>query len=157
LATDRTKALLLEHEQFAQLDVDEQRRRIAEYIADWYDPDCKLNTVDNVRFSQRLRSHAVKACIGPGPALEIILPQARRHYETGVFEREASRIREEDRRQPEDIPVGASFTDTRVSEAVPVTASDTAVVSTIVDEMVPTETLPSPAPSRPRSRSNRVK
>ena len=39
MATDRTKALLLEHEQFAQLDVDEQRRRIAEYIADWYDPD----------------------------------------------------------------------------------------------------------------------
>jgi hypothetical protein len=104
MATDRTKALLLEHEQFAQLDVDEQRRRIAEYIADWYDPDCKLNTVDNVRFSQRLRSHAVKACISPGQALEIILPQARKGYEAAVYRREEARILAEDRQEEPITP-----------------------------------------------------
>ena len=96
MASERTKALLLEHEAFAELDVADQRARIVEYVADWYNPEHKLNTVDNVRFTQRLRTHAAKACISPGEALEIILPAARKQHATSVYEAEARRIEEED-------------------------------------------------------------
>ena len=97
MATERCIELLLESKDFGALDTDDQANRLARFMSDWFDPDHKLDTVDHVRLTARLRTHASKMKISAGEVMEILLPVARRLHAQSVYEREAARIRDEDR------------------------------------------------------------
>lgn len=103
MASQRCLSILLDSKDFGELGVADQRERLTRFVADWYDPEHRLNTVDNVRFTQRLRAHAAKACISPGEALEIILPAARKQHATSVYEAEAQRIQAEDQQTEQGV------------------------------------------------------
>jgi hypothetical protein len=97
MASESCLATLLESKDFGALDTDDQANRLARFMSDWFDPDHKLDTVDHVRLTARLRTHASKMKISAGEVMEILLPVARRLHAQSVYEREAARIRDEDR------------------------------------------------------------
>jgi hypothetical protein len=101
MASESCLATLLESKDFGALDTDDQANRLARFMSDWFDPDHKLDTVDHVRLTARLRTHASKMKISAGEVMEILLPVARRLHAQSVYEREAARIRDEDRRAEE--------------------------------------------------------
>jgi len=83
MATQKTKDTLLESKEWGQLEVSEMRLRLATFIADWYDLAQRLDTVNNVRFTARLRTYSAKSGVSAGELLEILLPVARAIYEQG--------------------------------------------------------------------------
>ena len=110
-------------ETFGALDTNAQANRLAHFMADWFDPDHKLDTVDHVRLTARLRAHVSQMKISAGEVMEILLPVVRRIYAQAVYEREAARIRDEDRRAQEVIEAKAEDTpteDTPVDDTRPV-------------------------------------
>lgn len=107
-ATERTITLLLGPDAFAKLDAAEQRARLAEYVVDWYRPEHDLPTVDNIRFTQRLRTYARKAGRSPGAAMETILASARQLYEAAVPEADNTGARAIQAQSPEPEPATTS-------------------------------------------------
>jgi hypothetical protein len=96
MATEKTLRILMESREFGALDAAAQRDRLVQFIADWFDPGHKLDTVDHVRLTARLRTHAAKSQISVGEVMEIILPSARRLHAQSVIEAERDRIMAED-------------------------------------------------------------
>jgi hypothetical protein len=101
MATDRCIELLLSAPDFGALSTQDQANRLARFMADWFDLNHKLDTVDHVRFTARLRTHASKMKISAGETMELLLPTARRLHAQAVVEQEATRIFDEDRRAAE--------------------------------------------------------
>ena len=83
MATQRTLDTLLESKEFGALEASEMRTRLATYLSDWFDINQKLDTVDNVRFTARMRTYAVKSGVSAGELMEILLPVAKAMYEQG--------------------------------------------------------------------------
>ena len=135
MATQEIKDLLLEAGPFARLSATEQRTRLVRYYEPWFTPGWKPDTVNNIRCTQRLVTHARSMATSVGVVLQAILLEAsgiepRAHGLLGVEVAAA------------DQPV----------EDTPVT------VQAIQSEPEPTaDAPPPPAPSRSRSRPNRVK
>ena len=105
------------------VDTNAQANRLAHFMSDWFNQDHKLDTVDHVRLTARLRTHASKMKISAGEVMEILLPVVRRLHAQSVYEREAARIRDEDRRAQEVIEAKAEDTpaeDTPVDDTQPV-------------------------------------
>ena len=98
MATDFCLEVLLDSKDFAALAVEDQRDRLVRFCARWFDPGHKLDTVDHVRLTARLRQHSSKAKVSVGEVIEMILPSARRLHAQEVVEREAARIKAEDER-----------------------------------------------------------
>ena len=96
MASQRCRTILIDSKEFGALDVAAQRERLTHFIADWFDPGHRPDTVDHVRFTARLRTHAVQSKISVGEVMEIILPAARKQHATAVYDAEAARIREKD-------------------------------------------------------------
>ena len=131
MATERCIELLLESKDFGALDTDDQANRLAHFMSDWFNQDHKLDTVDHVRLTARLRTHASKMRISAGEVMEILLPIARKLHAQSVYEREPARIRDEDRRaqeisaaqcvstQPPRLPFGDTQAQARGHPQVP--------------------------------------
>ena len=83
--------ILLESKEWGQLEVAEMRLRLATFISDWFDPAQRLDTVNNVRFTARLRTYSAKSGVSAGELMELLLPVAR-----AIYEKSAAAIRDED-------------------------------------------------------------
>lgn len=99
--------ILLESKEWGQLEVAEMRLRLATFISDWFDPAQRLDTVNNVRFTARLRTYSAKSGVSAGELMELLLPVAR-----AIYEKSAAAIRDEDQAstlvvepEPEPQPV----------------------------------------------------
>ena len=84
MASESCLATLLESKDFGALDTDDQANRLARFMSDWFDPDHKLDTVDHVRLTARLRTHASKMKISAGEVMEILLPVAQAPRAVGI-------------------------------------------------------------------------
>ena len=83
MATPRTIEILLESKEGGQLELSEMRLRLATWLADWFDPTQKLDTVNNVRFTARLRTYSARSGASAGELMQILLGVARAIYEQG--------------------------------------------------------------------------
>jgi len=167
LATQAIKDLLLEAGPFARLSAMEQRTRLVMYYQPWFLGDFKIDTVNNIRSVQRLTTHAKLMGLAVGVVLQAILEEASGRSPAPAVEPVTRGL---EIRQGDLVSVGRpTNTDTDV-EVGPVSISQVGLrgsadtyVSDHPDEGQgdPAEPVaaaaPPPAPSRPRSRSNRVK
>jgi hypothetical protein len=76
MATQEIKELLLEAGPFARLSATEQRTRLVTYYQSWFRSDFKIDTVNNIRASQRITSHARSMALPVGVVLQAILLEA---------------------------------------------------------------------------------
>ena len=115
MATQEIKDLLLEAGPFARLGATEQRTRLVTYYQSWFLSDYRIDTVNNIRASQRLTTHAKLMALPVGVVLQAILLEASgiEPSSHGLLDVEPSPIvgSQEDRIQrdqqrPGDNPVG---------------------------------------------------
>lgn len=155
MATERCIELLLESKDFGALDTNAQANRLAHFMSDWFNQDHKLDTVDHVRLTARLRTHASKMRISAGEVMEILLPIARKLHAQSVYEQAAARLRDEDQSALE--PVYISHPDASNEpveenvEATPVEA--TPVEATHMDTPEPAQEPVHVRQTRSRSRA----
>jgi hypothetical protein len=76
MATQEIKDLLLEAGPFARLSATEQRTRLVRYYEPWFTPGWKPDTVNNIRCTQRLVTHARSMAVSVGVVLQAILLEA---------------------------------------------------------------------------------
>ena len=76
MATQEIKDLLLEAGPFARLSATEQRNRLVRYYQPWFTPGWKPDTVNNIRCTQRLVTHAKLMGTPVGVVLQAILLEA---------------------------------------------------------------------------------
>ena len=81
MATSRCKELLGEFGEFGSLTADDQAARLAQFMSAWYSKDHKLDTIDGVRLSQRLRSYASRLGGTVGDLMMGLLQEARAIHE----------------------------------------------------------------------------
>jgi hypothetical protein len=81
MATARCKELLGEFGEFGFLTADDQAARLAQFMSAWYSKDHKLDTIDGVRLSQRLRSYASRLGGTVGDLMMGLLQEARAIHE----------------------------------------------------------------------------
>ena len=76
MATQEIKDLLLEAGPFARLSATEQRTKLVIYYQSWFLSDYRIDTVNNIRASQRLTTHAKAMGSAVGVVLQAILLEA---------------------------------------------------------------------------------
>jgi len=76
LATQEIKDLLLEAGPFARLSAMEQQFRLVRYYQPWFAPGWKPDTINNIRATQRLVTHAKAMNTPVGTVLMVILEEA---------------------------------------------------------------------------------
>jgi hypothetical protein len=76
MATQEIKDLLLEAGPFARLSATEQRTRLVKYYEPWFTVGWKPDTVNNIRCTQRLVTHAKLMALPVGVVLQAILLEA---------------------------------------------------------------------------------
>ena len=76
MATQEIKDLLLEAGPFARLSATEQRTRLVTYYQSWFLSDYRIDTVNNIRATQRLTTHAKLMAMPVGVILQAILEEA---------------------------------------------------------------------------------
>jgi hypothetical protein len=107
MATSRCKELLGEFGEFGSLTVDDQAARLAQFMSAWYSKDHKLDTIDGVRLSQRLRSYASRLGGTVGDLMMGLLKEARAIHELN----QAAHLNEDLVSQPVVEPVYISHPD----------------------------------------------
>jgi hypothetical protein len=150
MATERCIELLLESKDFGALDTNAQANRLAHFMSDWFNQDHKLDTVDHVRLTARLRTHASKMRISAGEVMEILLPIARKLHAQSVYEQAAARLRDEDQSALE--PVYISHPDAS-NEPVEENVEATPVEATHMDTPEPAQEPVHVRQTRSRSRA----
>ena len=76
MATQEIKDLLLDAGPFARLSATEQRTKLVIYYQSWFLSDYRIDTVNNIRASQRLTTHAKAMGSAVGVVLQAILLEA---------------------------------------------------------------------------------
>lgn len=157
MATQEIKDLLLEAGPFARLSAMEQRSRLVRYYQPWFAPGWKPDTVNNIRATQRLVTHAKAMAAPVGTVLMAILEEASGLGATQLSSRGLMDV-EADTGQDEDTPADSTLMEVHLTECVPERVQELTPES--AQEPTPeamTDIHPLHAPTRPKSRSNRVK
>jgi hypothetical protein len=168
MATQEIKDLLLEAGPFARLGATEQRTRLVTYYQSWFLSDYRIDTVNNIRATQRLTTHAKLMAMPVGVILQAILEEASGRSPAPTVELSLRGLLdvEPSPGRPGDNPVGPAVhhdedqVDTvDLIEAVPAEAVPAEAVPAEAPPAgdVPGPCSPVPAPGRGKSRSNRVK
>ena len=178
MATQEIKDLLLEAGPFARLGATEQRTRLVTYYQSWFLSDYRIDTVNNIRASQRLTTHAKLMALPVGVVLQAILLEASgiEPSSRGLLDVEPSPVvgSQEDRIQrdqqrPGDNPVGPTVHREENRPVEDASLSIGTVSNRVAEQDVRTDILVSPilgpdtavtsepGPGGPKRRSNRVK
>ena len=152
MATQAIKDLLLEAGPFARLSAMEQRTRLVIYYQSWFLSDYRIDTVNNIRATQRLTTHSKVMGSAVGVVLQAILLEAS-GIEPGSRGLLDVEVDQADTSQEEAVQSTTPQVDLRATSGVdhqddilvsPTLGSDPAVTS-------------EPAPGAPKSRSKRAK
>ena len=145
MASEECVKLLLSAGDFARLSATEQRTKLVIYYQSWFLSDYRIDTVNNIRASQRLTTHAKLMAAPVGIVLQAILLEAsgiepRAHGLLGVEVDQADTSQEDD----EAVP--------GTSQGLPPEPPSEYHESEQVTAVTPT-----PASDRPQRRAGRVK
>ena len=143
MATQEIKDLLLEAGPFARLSASEQRTKLVIYYQSWFLSDYRIDTVNNIRASQRLTTHAKAMGSAVGVVLQAILLEAS-GIEPGARGLLGVEVDQADTSQEETVQSTSGVDHQDDILVSPTLGPDPAVTS-------------EPAPSRSRTRPNKVK
>ena len=149
MATPEIVDLLLSSGDFARLSTTEQRNRLVTYYQPWFLGEFKIDTVNNIRATQRLTTHA-KALNAPvGVVLLVILEEASRPTarapQHGLLDVEAGHAdtRSDEESQGNDMTLYVGLVESPLTEDAP----------EMSQEPTPTRTPPTPPRGRRQTRS----
>ena len=79
MASEAVISLLLDAKDFKRLSVAAQRARLVKHYSEWFSESFELDTVDNIRTSQRLQVYATRVGQSVGAVLKSLLESAQDH------------------------------------------------------------------------------
>ena len=154
MATQEIKDLLLEAGPFARLSATEQRFRLVRYYQPWFSTGWRPDTINNIRATQRLVTHAKALAAPVGTILLVILeeaaaPECSTSAELGTTQQGSRGLM--------NVEAGpATYFEEEPAETVPVETDMVVTVGDTTPEPMADTPTP-PAQGGPKTRSKRAK